>query len=104
MAMRDAGCAASLLCLLFLCLTVSFQQYEACRTLRGRREGAVTGKSEEAGAGHSFGLHFHSLSRGTVPPSGPSGCTYIPGSGGSKCLALTADRRRQFRKETGHCS
>ncbi|PON53260.1 hypothetical protein PanWU01x14_203730 [Parasponia andersonii] len=31
------------------------------------------------------GLEFQSLPRGPVPPSGPSGCTYIPGSGGSNC-------------------
>ncbi|KAL6343595.1 hypothetical protein AAG906_024960 [Vitis piasezkii] len=26
-----------------------------------------------------------SLQRGPVPPSGPSGCTYIPGGGGPNC-------------------
>ncbi|RDX88607.1 hypothetical protein CR513_29787, partial [Mucuna pruriens] len=26
-----------------------------------------------------------SLDKGPVPPSGPSGCTYIPGSGGTHC-------------------
>lgn len=25
------------------------------------------------------------LPKGEVPPSGPSGCTYIPGTGGSNC-------------------
>lgn len=30
-------------------------------------------------------LGFQSLPRGPVPPSGPSGCTYIPGSGGPNC-------------------
>ncbi|KAJ0937994.1 hypothetical protein HanRHA438_Chr03g0148051 [Helianthus annuus] len=28
---------------------------------------------------------FQSLPKGPVPPSGPSGCTYIPGSGGPHC-------------------
>lgn len=28
---------------------------------------------------------LQSLQRGPVTPSGPSGCTYIPGSGGSPC-------------------
>ncbi|KAF5193422.1 hypothetical protein FRX31_016991 [Thalictrum thalictroides] len=30
-------------------------------------------------------LISESLQRGPVPPSGPSGCTYIPGSGGPSC-------------------
>ena len=28
---------------------------------------------------------LQSLQKGPVPPSGPSGCTYIPGSGGKNC-------------------
>ena len=28
---------------------------------------------------------MESLQRGPVPPSGPSGCTYIPGNGGPNC-------------------
>lgn len=28
---------------------------------------------------------LQSLERGPVPPSGPSGCTYIPGTSGPKC-------------------
>ncbi|KAL0376732.1 UNVERIFIED_CONTAM: hypothetical protein Scaly_0790800 [Sesamum calycinum] len=31
------------------------------------------------------GIFIHSLEKGPVPPSGPSGCTNIPGSGGSGC-------------------
>lgn len=30
-------------------------------------------------------LRLQSLDKGPVPPSGPSGCTYIPGSGGTNC-------------------
>ncbi|KVH91313.1 hypothetical protein Ccrd_006667 [Cynara cardunculus var. scolymus] len=30
-------------------------------------------------------LVFQSLPRGPVPPAGPSGCTYIPGSHGPPC-------------------
>ncbi|KAK9083331.1 hypothetical protein Scep_029802 [Stephania cephalantha] len=30
-------------------------------------------------------LVIESLPRGPVPPSGPSGCTYIPGRGGPRC-------------------
>ncbi|KAK7391339.1 hypothetical protein VNO78_19754 [Psophocarpus tetragonolobus] len=30
-------------------------------------------------------LRLESLSKGPAPPSGPSGCTYIPGSGGAHC-------------------
>ncbi|KAL7105411.1 hypothetical protein ACP275_07G042800 [Erythranthe tilingii] len=30
-------------------------------------------------------LFLNSLQRGPVPPSGPSGCTNIPGSGGGAC-------------------
>lgn len=30
-------------------------------------------------------LWLQSLDRGPVPPSGPSGCTYIPGTGGTNC-------------------
>ncbi|KAL9689725.1 hypothetical protein QQ045_010114 [Rhodiola kirilowii] len=38
----------------------------------------------EDGDGHRMVLQ--SLQRGTVPPSGPSGCTEIPGSTGPPCL------------------
>lgn len=31
-------------------------------------------------------LRLQSLDKGPVPPSGPSGCSYIPGSGGTNCL------------------
>ncbi|KAL2530340.1 Uncharacterized protein Fot_22941 [Forsythia ovata] len=31
------------------------------------------------------GIFLHVLQKGPVPPSGPSGCTNIPGSGGSGC-------------------
>lgn len=31
------------------------------------------------------GTFANSLSKGPVPPSGPSGCTNIPGSGGGGC-------------------
>ncbi|KAI3469705.1 hypothetical protein Pfo_026368, partial [Paulownia fortunei] len=31
------------------------------------------------------GLSINSLQKGPVPPSGPSGCTNIPGSGGGGC-------------------
>ncbi|XP_022851467.1 uncharacterized protein LOC111373200 [Olea europaea var. sylvestris] len=31
------------------------------------------------------GIFLHALQRGPVPPSGPSGCTNIPGGGGSGC-------------------
>ncbi|KAK2400151.1 hypothetical protein P8452_07166 [Trifolium repens] len=30
-------------------------------------------------------LRLESLDKGPVPPSGPSGCTSIPGSGGPNC-------------------
>lgn len=30
-------------------------------------------------------LQLQSLDKGPVTPSGPSGCTFIPGSGGTKC-------------------
>lgn len=30
-------------------------------------------------------LWLQSLDKGPVPPSGPSGCTYIPGTGGNRC-------------------
>ncbi|KAL2530779.1 Uncharacterized protein Fot_23380 [Forsythia ovata] len=32
-----------------------------------------------------IGIFLHALHKGPVPPSGPSGCTNIPGSGGSCC-------------------
>ncbi|KAG4981703.1 hypothetical protein JHK87_026452 [Glycine soja] len=32
-------------------------------------------------------LRLQSLNKGPVPPSGPSGCTYIPGSGSTHCPA-----------------
>ncbi|KAK4773238.1 hypothetical protein SAY87_028257 [Trapa incisa] len=89
MATRAVRCAASLL-LFLLFLTVNFQQYEAGRTLRGRPEGAVAGRlvrmeSVVTGAGRRLSLYFQSLRSGMVPRSGPSGCTYIPGGGGSNC-------------------
>lgn len=31
-------------------------------------------------------LRLQALDKGPVPPSGPSGCSYIPGSGGTHCL------------------
>lgn len=31
------------------------------------------------------GIELQSLERGLVPPSGPSGCTHIPESSGTKC-------------------
>ncbi|GAA0142333.1 hypothetical protein LIER_03256 [Lithospermum erythrorhizon] len=30
-------------------------------------------------------LGLEGLQRGPMPPSGPSGCTYIPGTGGPPC-------------------
>ncbi|KAK7278500.1 hypothetical protein RJT34_23530 [Clitoria ternatea] len=30
-------------------------------------------------------LNLMSLDKGPVTPSGPSGCTYVPGSGGTNC-------------------
>ncbi|CAJ2627989.1 hypothetical protein L195_g038953 [Trifolium pratense] len=30
-------------------------------------------------------LRLQSLDKGPAPPSGPSGCTFIPGSGGTNC-------------------
>lgn len=30
-------------------------------------------------------LRLQALDKGPVPPSGPSGCTFIPGSGGTNC-------------------
>lgn len=78
-----AACSIAPLLLLFLCLAVNFQQYRAGRTLREQREEADARKlvrMEEARK-----LNLQSLSRGPVTPSGPSGCTYIPGGGGSKC-------------------
>ncbi|KAJ1383936.1 hypothetical protein SESBI_42948 [Sesbania bispinosa] len=35
-------------------------------------------------------LRLEALNKGPVPPSGPSGCTYIPGSGASHCPAVNA--------------
>ncbi|KEH42691.1 hypothetical protein MtrunA17_Chr1g0186401 [Medicago truncatula] len=34
---------------------------------------------------NKFQLSLQSLDKGPVPPSGPSGCTFIPGSGGTNC-------------------
>ncbi|KAK7279201.1 hypothetical protein RJT34_24247 [Clitoria ternatea] len=31
-------------------------------------------------------LSLQSLDKGPTPPSGPSGCTFVPGSGGTNCL------------------
>jgi len=33
-------------------------------------------------------LNLMSLDKGPVPPSGPSTCTYIPGTGGKNCPPL----------------
>ncbi|PIA45273.1 hypothetical protein AQUCO_01700662v1 [Aquilegia coerulea] len=32
------------------------------------------------------------LERGPVPPSGPSGCTYIPGNGGPSCPPINGKK------------
>jgi len=34
---------------------------------------------------NKFQLSLQTLDKGPVPPSGPSGCTYIPGTGGPDC-------------------
>jgi len=34
---------------------------------------------------NKFQLSLQSLAKGPVPPSGPSGCTFIPGTGGQFC-------------------
>ncbi|KAI5649404.1 hypothetical protein M9H77_35409 [Catharanthus roseus] len=42
-------------------------------------------KSEEELMKKMHNIRLQALPKGDVPPSGPSGCTYIPGSGGSGC-------------------
>ncbi|EXB55555.1 hypothetical protein L484_017428 [Morus notabilis] len=65
------------LAILLLLVLVHSEQSSASRVLNDHKEGLV--KEEK------LGLGFQSLPRGPVPPSGSSGCTYIPGSGGPNC-------------------
>lgn len=60
---------------LVLSLLLCFQMGKgSCRLLHD--EAKTLGKK---------GISVNSLQRGPVPPSGPSGCTHIPGSGGIGC-------------------
>ncbi|KAG2728027.1 hypothetical protein I3843_01G181600 [Carya illinoinensis] len=68
--MRLLNIALAVLLLLSL---LHVQPYKASRVLYD--EGELTHKE----------LRLQSLPRGPVPPSGHSGCTYIPGTGGSGC-------------------
>lgn len=61
------------LAVLLLLSVLHVQLYKASRVLYD--EGELMHKE----------LRLQSLPRGPVPPSGPSGCTYIPGTGGSGC-------------------
>ena len=49
-------------------------------------------------------LNLVSLDKGPVPPSGPSTCTYIPGTGGKNCPPLeemnVAGNLQLYRAET----
>ncbi|KAK7268729.1 hypothetical protein RIF29_21437 [Crotalaria pallida] len=51
-------------------------------------------------------LSLQSLDKGPVPPSGPSGCTYIPGSGGTHCpveeMNIAGDATKQHRGEEAY--
>ncbi|KAJ7979919.1 putative Transmembrane protein [Quillaja saponaria] len=58
---------------LLLTLTLHLQPTQASRELHDK--GKLIDKE----------LVMQSLPKGPVPPSGPSGCTYIPGSGGTSC-------------------
>ncbi|CAK9143558.1 unnamed protein product [Ilex paraguariensis] len=60
------------LILILLCL----QQCKASRMLDGEEQEWVKKGDTDV---------LQSLQRGPVPPSGPSGCTNIPGSGGPNC-------------------
>ncbi|KAJ4833678.1 hypothetical protein Tsubulata_043724 [Turnera subulata] len=53
-----------------LLLSLHFGSYTSSRILRGELDGK---------------LALQSLQRGPVPPSGPSGCTHIPGKPGPSC-------------------
>lgn len=72
------------LLLLFLCLAINIQQYQASRILHDHPvetdNRKLVMKIEEAGI-----KNIQSLQRGPVPRSGPSGCTNIPGGSGPSC-------------------
>jgi hypothetical protein len=63
--MRPLNIVLAMLLLLFL---LHVQLYEASRPLHAEED-----------------VRLQSLQRGNVPPSGASGCTYIPGTGGPGC-------------------
>ncbi|KAI9087440.1 hypothetical protein K1719_030580 [Acacia pycnantha] len=56
------------LLLLLLLTLLHVQQNQGGRILEGEKR-----------------LWLQSLEKGPVPPSGPSGCTFIPGTGGNRC-------------------
>ncbi|GMN53490.1 hypothetical protein TIFTF001_022635 [Ficus carica] len=68
------------LAILLVLVLVFSKQNNASRVLYDHEEGH---KKSEKNKG--LGLGFQTLPRGPVPPSGPSGCTYIPGGGGPNC-------------------
>ncbi|KAJ1409461.1 hypothetical protein SESBI_22751 [Sesbania bispinosa] len=53
--------------------TASASNYISCRAKQGIED------EEKA----TLRVELEALDKGPVPPSGPSGCTYIPGSGGT---------------------
>lgn len=57
--------------ILGMLLLLQYNQFQVCKG------GRILNEKPSAG--------LQSLERGPVPPSGPSGCTYIPGSSGTKC-------------------
>ncbi|KAJ4831931.1 hypothetical protein Tsubulata_034547 [Turnera subulata] len=59
-----------------LLLSLHFGSYASSRVLRGELDGK---------------LALQSLQRGPVPPSGPSGCTHIPGTAGPICPDLVKE-------------
>ena len=70
------GLLNTALAILLLLSLLHFEPSTASRVLYDHKEELIM---------VTKGLEFQSLPRGPVPPSGPSGCTYVPGSGGSNC-------------------
>ncbi|KAK4782785.1 hypothetical protein SAY86_007159 [Trapa natans] len=67
-------------------MAINIKQYQATRILHDQQVDADNrnqhAMKKEGGAGI---INIQSLQRGSVPPSGSSGCTNIPGSSGPSC-------------------
>ncbi|KAL5702016.1 hypothetical protein ACHQM5_027287 [Ranunculus cassubicifolius] len=64
------------MCLLLLLLTTGIQQCEATSRYLWKKDQGRLVKDK---------FHLQAVKRDSVPPSGPSGCTNIPGLPGPNC-------------------